>query len=302
MYVKVFESIMTSSLAEDYQTRHVFMDLLVLADPEGIVDMTPQAIARTTNVPLKIILSSIRKLCKPDPISRSKKESGCRLLRLDPGREWGWQIVNFKSYRNIRDENARRAYMRTYMRSRRAEEKARKQQLTCKPTVSPCSKQKHKQEAEAKTERENSGQPPAEKILSLSFPHGCSEKQRQATLTAITQAERAGVPYAFLEAAITSKKANGPAWKRIDDAMAKAGKIVEAVNEACGRKRFSDLQNLVDVATAEGYDESGRLAGLPAKVCGFSLRKILERCGATIGAEAPASAPRPAAPESPDPG
>lgn len=120
MYAKIFRQIFDSSLAEDYQTRHVFMDLLVLADMDGVVDMTLEAIARRTNIPRDILEPAIRKLCKPDVNSRTETEQGCRLIPVSENRSWGWQIVNFESYHKIRDESARRDYMRLYMRDRRA--------------------------------------------------------------------------------------------------------------------------------------------------------------------------------------
>jgi len=107
------------------------MDLLVLADPEGQVDMTFEAIARRTNVPGRIIRQSIGKLCKPDVNSRSTEHEGRRLIPLDDHRDWGWQIVNFKGYRSMNDQVARREYMRLYMQKRRAKETAAVN--SCKP-------------------------------------------------------------------------------------------------------------------------------------------------------------------------
>lgn len=124
MYVKIYSQVFDSSLAEDYQTRHVFMDLLVLADPEGEVDMTHEAIARRTNVPIAIIRDAIGKLTVSDVNSRSKDHEGKRLIPIDPERNWGWKIVNFRHYRNIKNEAARREYMRTYMAKKRAAERA----------------------------------------------------------------------------------------------------------------------------------------------------------------------------------
>ena len=122
-----FAQIYDSSIAENYQVRHVFMDLLVLADRTGIVDMTVEAIARRTNVPVKVIRKALLTLLTPDPDSRSGEEDGRRLVPLDPEREWGWQIVNFDRYHSIKNEDAKRAYMKVYMRKRRAEKKAKKE-------------------------------------------------------------------------------------------------------------------------------------------------------------------------------
>lgn len=119
MFAKIFGQIFDSSIADDYQTRHVFMDLLVLADSDGVVDMTAGAIARRTNVPQEIVEVAIKALCSPDPDSRTKTDHGCRMLPLDEQRGWGWQIVNYHHYRRIRDEESRRAYYREYRREER---------------------------------------------------------------------------------------------------------------------------------------------------------------------------------------
>ena len=124
MFAKVFAQIFDSSISEDYIVRHVFMDLLVLADREGIVDMTLTAISRRTNVPPEIIQNAIDKLLLPDPTSRSDSHEGCRIAPLDNHRDWGWYIVNFSKYRDMRDEEARKSYFREYQRVRRAKDKA----------------------------------------------------------------------------------------------------------------------------------------------------------------------------------
>lgn len=119
MFAKVFTQIFDSSIAEDWKVRHVFEDLLKLADPDGVVDMTAEAIARRTNMPLDMVQSGIEKLSAPDATSRSKEHEGRRIVPLDPGRGWGWIIVNYQHYRTLRDEEARRSYFREYMRDQR---------------------------------------------------------------------------------------------------------------------------------------------------------------------------------------
>jgi len=99
VYGKIFESIYDSSLAEDYLTRLVFMDMIVLADKDGLVDMTLWALCRRTNIPQEIIEDAIVKLESPDPNSRSTTKDGRRIERLNEGRSWGWRIVNYHHYR-----------------------------------------------------------------------------------------------------------------------------------------------------------------------------------------------------------
>ena len=136
MYAKCFSQIFYSSLEEDPAMRHMFMDMLVLADPAGHVDMTLAAIARRINVPIKTVRVNIGKLCEPDASSRTTKEGGRRLVLLSDDRDWGWQIVNFKDYHAMKDEQSRRDYMRTYMQKRRAKEAAVNAPVnTCKPKL-----------------------------------------------------------------------------------------------------------------------------------------------------------------------
>lgn len=99
MFAKIFAQIFDSSLVEDYQVRLVFEDFLILADRDGVVDMTPESISRRTNVPIEIVLRGILELEAPDPKSRTPAEQGRRLVRLDDHRAWGWRVVNYVKYR-----------------------------------------------------------------------------------------------------------------------------------------------------------------------------------------------------------
>lgn len=121
MYAKIFAQIFDSSIAEDWQIRHVFEDLLKLCDPDGVVDMTLEAIARRSNTPLEIVKRAIAELEKPDPKSRSANSQGRRIIRIDEHRDWGWIIVNYQRYREIASDEQRRA--NTAARTRRWRER-----------------------------------------------------------------------------------------------------------------------------------------------------------------------------------
>lgn len=108
MYAKVFTQILDSSLAENYQIRHVFEDLLKLADIDGVVDMTAESIARRLNMPVEIVLHGIQKLQEPDPESRTADHGGRRIILIDEHRSWGWLIVNYANYRKIASDEQRR--------------------------------------------------------------------------------------------------------------------------------------------------------------------------------------------------
>jgi len=123
VFAKIFSQIFDSSIAEDYRVRLVFEDFLKLADVDGVVDMTPEAIARRTNVPLDIVKLGIEALEQPDTRSRSAEHDGRRIIRLDEHRDWGWMVVNYAKYRDIRDELDRKAYRAAWMQEKRREQR-----------------------------------------------------------------------------------------------------------------------------------------------------------------------------------
>lgn len=132
MYAKVFTQIFDSSIAVNYEVRHFFEDMLKLADIEGVVDVTPEAISRRINLPLEKVKYGLEELMKPDPESRSHLHEGRRLIPLDSHRTWGWIIVNYQHYRAIKDEEARRAYFRDAKAKQRAKAPRRKRRSKTK--------------------------------------------------------------------------------------------------------------------------------------------------------------------------
>ena len=55
MYTKVFRQIYDGTLADNWQALVTFQQLLILADENGMVDMTLAAIHRTTGIPVEIL-------------------------------------------------------------------------------------------------------------------------------------------------------------------------------------------------------------------------------------------------------
>jgi hypothetical protein len=122
MFAKVFTSMYDGTLATrgPWQALVTFQQFLVLADRVGIVDMTAEAIARRTTIPLDIIKIGITSLEQTDDGSRTPDEEGRRIVRIRPNTDWGWQVVNYEKYRNMRNADERREYMRNLMRERRS--------------------------------------------------------------------------------------------------------------------------------------------------------------------------------------
>lgn len=101
MYGKLFASMFDGSLYGNWKAIVTFQQMIVLCGPDGVVDMTPQALAARTSIPLDIIQEGIAVLEAPDQYSRSPEQDGRRIERLDSHRPWGWQIVNYRKYRQL---------------------------------------------------------------------------------------------------------------------------------------------------------------------------------------------------------
>ncbi len=84
-----------------------------------MVDMTANALARRTGLPIEIIESGIAALESPDRHSRTPDEEGRRIRRIDDRRPWGWYIVNHEKYRAIQGSETIRLQNRERKRRQR---------------------------------------------------------------------------------------------------------------------------------------------------------------------------------------
>lgn len=115
MYGKLFKQMYEGSLvAAGWQALVTLQQLVILADKHGTVDMTPEALARLTTIPVDHLRIGLAALEQPDPDSRTPGEEGRRIVRLSANRDWGWRIVNYEHYRRIRSAEERREYHREY--------------------------------------------------------------------------------------------------------------------------------------------------------------------------------------------
>ena len=104
-YTPVFDSVFHGTLCGKWPTLPVWLTILPMADKNGHIDMTYQAMSALTGWPIELLKQAIADLCSPDPESRSDEHEGRRLLPIDPHRSWGWIVVNHVKYR----EKARKA-------------------------------------------------------------------------------------------------------------------------------------------------------------------------------------------------
>jgi hypothetical protein len=137
VYGKLFAQMYDGTLGTrgPWEALVTFQQLIILADKHGGVDMTAEAIARRTTIPLEVIKRGLTALQKADPQSRTPDEDGRRIVPLADNRAWGWRIVNYDKYRKIRTADERREYLRQYQRDRRAKLKGARKQNVNKSTA-----------------------------------------------------------------------------------------------------------------------------------------------------------------------
>lgn len=144
MYSKLFASMYDGTIVDaGWEAIVTFQQLIILSDPHGVVDMTPEAISRRTTIPLQIIQKGLAILALPDQNSRSPAADGRRIVLIDEDRPWGWQIVNFVHYRDLRTQADRRDYMRDYMKRKRTPTVNKDDVLTPVSSVSPRIRKTH---------------------------------------------------------------------------------------------------------------------------------------------------------------
>jgi hypothetical protein len=137
MYGKIFSSMFKGSLYGSWEAIVTFTVMIVLADKEGEVDMTPQALAASTSIPLDIIQRGIALLEAPDTQSRTPDEDGRRIVRVSDSRDWGWRITNYAHYRAIRTAEERREYFKQHKRKKRAAKRKSPPVSTTSPQSPP---------------------------------------------------------------------------------------------------------------------------------------------------------------------
>lgn len=120
MYVKLYSTVFTGSLRGKSNTLFVWICMLTGADRNGVFDKTHQVICDDTGLSMDSVKEAINELESPDPNSRSPELEGRRITRIDEHRTWGWNIVNYAKYRDMKNEEARRDYFAEAQRRHRA--------------------------------------------------------------------------------------------------------------------------------------------------------------------------------------
>lgn len=121
MYVKLFSSILTSSVwATDPAVRVVWITMLALADRDGNVRSAPSGLARLSNVSVEQCNHALSLFLSPDTESGTKEDEGRRIEEIAAG----WHILNYTKYRDLQDEETRKAQWRESSKKYRQNQRA----------------------------------------------------------------------------------------------------------------------------------------------------------------------------------
>lgn len=82
---------------ENSDTRIVWITMLMLADRNGEVMASVPGLANSAKVPIEVCVEALDRLQQPDKWSGSKVLEGRRIVPI----ERGWEIVNYKFYREL---------------------------------------------------------------------------------------------------------------------------------------------------------------------------------------------------------
>ena len=128
-FVKLYRSLWDGTLGHERWAREVFIFMLAHCDADGVIDMTPEAIAGRCHMPLDDVLHGVQVLEAPDGRSRSQDHEGRRIVRLRPSRDWGWQIVNYRKYRESGSAQRNEVYRERHLDEIRARDRERKRRV-----------------------------------------------------------------------------------------------------------------------------------------------------------------------------
>jgi len=109
-YRLIWSSIVDSSLyeKEDPMTRLVYLSMIAVSDPNGVVPIPLVSLGRRFNLPQEAVERAIEALCGPDPDDSSGTGAGERLQQLPKG----FKIINFETYQQVYKHEKRKAQRR----------------------------------------------------------------------------------------------------------------------------------------------------------------------------------------------
>ncbi len=119
-FTKLFSSITASTIwCETATTKVVWITMLAMADHVGRVHGSIPGLAHIAQVTLTECQVALDCFLAPDRYSRNQANEGRRIEPI----EGGWQLLNYKHYRELIDSESAKEAKRKYINNRRAKEK-----------------------------------------------------------------------------------------------------------------------------------------------------------------------------------
>jgi hypothetical protein len=132
-FTKLFSTITDSTVwMEPNDTRIVWIAMLAMADQWGRVLASIPGLAHRARVPLPATEAALQCFLSPDPYSRTKAFEGRRIMEI----EGGWQLLNYDKYREARNADERREYLRQKQAEHRERQRQKRAELSTKTSTS----------------------------------------------------------------------------------------------------------------------------------------------------------------------
>lgn len=155
MYGKIFDRVFTGSMyGSGPVVFAVWAYVIANTEPPGVVELNQKLLAACIGTSTEDIKAAIDYLMQPDSDSQNTDEDGRRIVHLAG---LMYRVVSFEKYRDMRDTEGRKEYMRQYMAERRSKQKLTAE--TGKQALTPVSTGKHslaKAEVEVEVEVKHS--------------------------------------------------------------------------------------------------------------------------------------------------
>lgn len=125
MFGKIFESLFTGSMiGAGSPVFAVWSYVIANQKPDkrhgSVVELNPKLLSAVIGDKQAVIEDAIKYLCSPDPDSRTREKDGRRLVKLG---QFDYQVVNGEKYRQIRNQEERRAQNRVAQQKHRSKGK-----------------------------------------------------------------------------------------------------------------------------------------------------------------------------------
>jgi hypothetical protein len=119
MYGKIYEQTFTGSMCGKGPVLFaVWAYVLANTKPDHMVELNPRIIATVVGCKESEVVKAIEFFCSTDKDSRNPHHDGKKLL---PQGQYLYFVTGHQHFNELRNETARREYMRNYMRQRRKE-------------------------------------------------------------------------------------------------------------------------------------------------------------------------------------